>query len=98
MRFPWITSACNMGLSASLADLYDLAIVKIDRRLQNDLVAWFDTFVDLNLSAEVSGDRNFVQIGSAVLGNGDLHAVLIEDDRRRWYDQRQRRSRDMQLD
>jgi hypothetical protein len=62
-------------------DLHFLAIGQVDWRLQDDLVAILDAFADLHLGAEIGGDRNLAEMDDPVVDYGDLHAVLIEDDR-----------------
>ena len=56
-----LTSAFRMCLPAGLAEFHWLAIVEVDRWLQNDLVAGFDTLVDLNLGAKIGGDGNLAE-------------------------------------
>ena len=71
-------------------DLHLVAVGEVDRRLQDNLVSVLDAGVDLDLCAIIRRDRNLVQMGDAVFDNRDLHAVLIEDDRRGGNDQRRR--------
>jgi hypothetical protein len=92
---PFYFGALRCGRRRLGVDLHFLAIGQVDRRLQDDLVAILDAFADLNLGAEIGGDRNLAEMADPVVDYGDLHPVLIEDDRRGGHDQRGRFARDL---
>ena len=71
-----------------------LAVGQIHRRLQHHLVGVFDPGVDLDLGTAISRDRYFPQVRDAVFDDRNLHAVLVEDDRRGRHDQRRRLAQD----
>jgi len=94
---------CIALLRADLAGLRlacrDLAAFRqIDHRIEDNLIAGPDAVVHLDFLAEVTCDRNLLQMGDAVLHDRDMQTVLIEYDGVGRYDHRWRLARDKQLD
>src|SRR5712664_3988005 len=87
--------ACLRFVSANR----DLAAFRqVHHRIEDDLVAGLDAVVHFDLYAEVTRNRDLLQMDGAVLHERDMQAVLIEDHSVGGYDHRWGLSRDIQFD
>src|SRR3979411_1787458 len=76
----------------------DLAALRqIHHRIEDDLVARLDAVMHFDFLAEVARDRDLLQMGSAVLDDRDMQAILIEYDGVGRYDHRWCLARDKQF-
>src|ERR1700748_25097 len=73
-------------------------IGKIDRWIEDDLIAAVDAAVDFDLAAEVTHDVDLAQMHHAILDHGDLHAAFIEDHGVSGDPEARGLARDMKLD
>jgi hypothetical protein len=56
------------------------AIDEVDHRIENHLVSRLDAIAYLDLGSEVPGDRYFADMDDAVVHDGDLQAVAVENN------------------
>src|SRR5579863_291637 len=77
----------------------DLAAFRqVDHRIEDDQVARLDPVMYFDFGAEVTRDRDLLQMSAAILDDCDMYAVLIEHHRIGRYDHRRCLARDEQLD
>src|ERR1700730_17899574 len=69
-----------------------------DRRIEDHLVTRLDAAVDFDPRAKITLHVNLAELRLAVVEDGDLHSVAVEDDRFRRYQEARRLARDMELD
>src|SRR3979490_2302421 len=74
------------------------AFRQVHDRIEDHLIARLDAVVHFDFLAEITRDRNLLQMGGAVLDDRDMQAVLIEYNRVGRYDHRWCLARDIQLD
>jgi hypothetical protein len=63
------------------------AIDEVDHRIENHLVSRLDAVAYLDLGSEVPNDRYFPDVDDAVVHDGDLQAVAVENNGFRWNQQ-----------
>src|SRR5208282_3638536 len=79
-------------------DLDLVAVGKIDRGIENHLVAVLDAGAYLDGRTEVAHHSYGVDARDTVRDHRDTEALPVEDDRLGWDDQRRRLARDLQFD
>ena len=68
-------------LAASLrGHTHVAALGKIDRRIEDDPIAWLDPALHFDLRAEVAGHAHLADLRLAMFDDRDLQAVAVEDD------------------
>lgn len=58
-----------------------MAIGKIDRRIEDQLVTVFDAVAHLNTGAEIAHHVYLVKAGETVFDDRDIETVAVEDNR-----------------
>src|ERR1700732_497703 len=74
------------------------AVDERDRRIEDHLIPSLDATVDFDPRAEIALHFHLPELRLAVVEDGYLHSVAVEDDRVGRHQQAWRLARDMQLD
>src|ERR1700739_460210 len=91
----FLTRLCARCLRHSL----NLAAVdERDRRIEGHLLSRFDATIDFDPRAEIALHFHLAELRLAVVDDGDLHSVAVEDDRVGGHQEARRLARDMEFD
>ena len=94
-----ITSAYKRYMSARLRTGRNPAAVgKIDRGVEDNLIAGLEVRLDFDLLAEIAFDRDFLHVNPAIPHHSNMQAVLIKHDRVSGHHKGWGLSGDMQVD
>src|SRR5262249_41128033 len=87
-----------IAASRAGASSYFTTLHQINRRIDDNLVALFDSGAYFHLRAQVARHRHLADARRAILDHGDLQPITVKNDRIGRHQKVWRLARDMQLD